>query len=259
MLAECLRSLGRAQHDFEITISLANSGGSINLPDDPSMSLFVKAVPNNFFWADAMYEASTLFNQERGFDYALWLNEDVTLAPNSLRNMVRILETGRADIVVGQTYSRSGSLTYGGFTKESAFKPLHFKRVHAISDSIRADTFNGNIVLIGDKALRKIGPFIKGYRHYLADIAYGLEASRNGLKMLVAPGSSGICEENSKVNKTLDVNVERKKRLSHLNKPDGIPVIPQWNFSTRYGGVFGIIYLLATYIRFFATLLIYRK
>jgi GT2 family glycosyltransferase len=259
MLLESINSLQKAEHDFEVTLSLANSGNSINGLPKSRMRMIVKTVPNSYFWADAMHEASRFFYQEQNFDFVLWLNEDVTLTPNSLCNLVEVLKSNTADIVIGQSYSQSGDLTYGGFNQESPLKPLHFKRARAISDPVPVDTFNGNIVLIGKKALNRIGPFLKGYRHYLADIAYGLEASRKGLKIVVAPGASGICEENLKVNRSLDTSIKRSKRLSDLNSPDGIPFIPQWKFSIRYGGVLGVFYFLATYTRFFATLMFYRR
>ena len=164
-----------------------------------------------------------------------------------------------ADIIVGQTSSKEGELTYGGFVRKSAFMPLHFRRVITEDKAERADTFNGNIVLLGSKALIQIGPFLRGYKHYLADIAYGLSATRKGLRILVAPGFSGNCEVNATVNPSLDKKALRTRRLIALNTPQGLPVSQQLIFSLRYGRFLGIFYFISTYLRFLWTLFTYEK
>ncbi len=258
-LASCLTALYRSLTLSSFLVSLSNSGEAISVANDLGFEVVVTKVPIDVFWADAMYRASDLFRSHRKFTYVLWLNDDVTLFPRSIDHMMGFIRSGEADIVVGQTSSEDGQITYGGFLRESGFKPLHFNRIIAHDKPLNADTFNGNVVLLGPKALTNIGPFLPGYRHYLADIAYGLEATSIGLKTLIAPGFAGFCSPNNMVNPCLDKSVERKKRILDLNKPQGLPISPQFKFSIRYGRAMGILYFISTYLRFVITLMIYEK
>jgi GT2 family glycosyltransferase len=189
----------------------------------------------------------------------MWLNEDVVLFPNSVSALLRTMEDNDADIVVGQTCSKDSEISYGGYKRRSSFLPLHFERILAVTEPMVADTFNGNIVLISPQAVKTLGSFLPGYKHTLADIAFGLEATGKGLKVLVAPGFSGICEPNTTVNSCMDVSSPRRSRIQALNKPHGIPIAQQWRFSIRYGGVLGVMYLFSTYLRFLLTLVKYKK
>jgi GT2 family glycosyltransferase len=206
-----------------------------------------------------MYKSSEILSDIASPSPVMWLNEDVTLFPNSVDTLLRTMEDNDADIVVGQTCSKYSEISYGGYKRRSSFLPLHFERILAVTEPIAADTFNGNIVLISPQAVRTLGSFLPGYKHTLADIAYGLEATGKGLKVLVAPGFSGICEPNTSVNSSMDINSPRRSRIQALNKPNGIPVAQQLKFSLRYGGILGALYLFATYLRFLLTLVRYKK
>jgi GT2 family glycosyltransferase len=257
-LTSCLTSLQKSFSFTEFLVSLSNSGDAIRIPSDLSSKVIASNVPINSFWADAMSRASELY-RDQNFTHVLWLNEDVVLFPNSIDNLMNVMNSCAADIAVGQTCSEDGKISYGGFLRESVLKPLHFHRVIAHNEPIIADTFNGNIVLVGPGALVRLGPFMHGYSHYLADLAYGLEALRKGLKIVVAPGFSGTCESNNAVNPSFDKSVPRKNRIRVLNKPQGFPIRQQVRFSIRYGGISGIMYIAFTYLRFLITLIFYRK
>jgi len=258
-LESALTALSGALPLMNFVVSLSNSGGPIKLPMDLAMEIQVLKVPPNSFWAEAMYSASSLFTGNDEFTHVLWLNEDVTLFPNSISQLLSVMISSGADIVVGQTASEDGKLTYGGLLRHSALKPLHFKRIFASNSPLKIDTFNGNIVLLGPAALKSVGPFLSGYKHYLADIAYGLEAKRQGLNIVVAPGFIGACQPNVSVNPSLDTRSTRIKRIGSLNQPLGIPFGPQWRYTHNYGVMLGIAYFLSAYIRFALTLLIYKK
>lgn len=257
-LRDCLESLLPEARNFSLSVSLANSGDKVCLPPELEKIVRIHSAPSNYFWAEAMYYSAEKEYLANSFDYVVWLNEDVVLVPDALGRLVEIIQATESDIVIGQTYSRSGQITYGGYSRKSRLRSLHFDRLIAEEAHLPAHTFNGNIVLLGPKALQQIGPFLHGYKHYLADMAYGLEAKRRGLTTNVAAGISGYCEPNSGSNPALDPNLKRLLRLSLLNKPQGLPILQQWKFSIRYGGAQGLIYFLATYIRFFVTLFLYK-
>jgi GT2 family glycosyltransferase len=258
-LESALIALSEALPSKNFVVSLSNSGGPIQLPKNLAIKIEVLKVPTNSFWAEAMYSASLLFAGDNKFTHVLWLNEDVALFPNSISQLLSVMISSGADIVVGQTASEDGKLTYGGFLRHSALKPLHFKRIFASNSPLKIDTFNGNIVLLGPAALKSVGPFLSGYKHYLADIAYGLDATRKGLSVFVAPGFTGVCQSNGSVNPSLDTRLSRIKRIGLLNQPQGIPFGPQWMYTHKYGGMLGIAYFLSAYARFALTLVIYKK
>jgi GT2 family glycosyltransferase len=206
-----------------------------------------------------MHKSSEILSGTASLSPVLWLNEDVALFPNSVETLLKIMKDNNADIVVGQTCSKDSGISYGGYKRRSNFLPLHFERILAVTEPISSDTFNGNIVLISPHAVRTLGPFLPGYKHTLADIAYGLEATRKGLRVLVAPGFSGICEPNTNVNPSMNLNSPRRARVQALNRPSGIPIAQQWKFSIRYGGALGAVYFFSTYLRFLFTLIQYKK
>lgn len=246
-----------AAHNF--AVSLTNSGSQVSIPSQFRAELTINTAPTNSYWAESMELASNLLTSGSGYSHVLWLNDDVELFPDSVSKLISVMSSKEADIVVGQTTTKSGMTSYGGFVRKSMFKPLHFNRVFAGDHPIRAETFNGNIVLLGPKALRTIGPFLSGYKHYLADIAYGLEANGLALSIFVAPGSSGVCESNLKPNPALDRTIPRRTRLRVLDTAPGLPIRQQWRFSTRYGGLLGLVYFCSTYARFIWNLAFYKK
>lgn len=258
-LERCLSALGASMSGHEFVVSLSNSGGAVAIPSDFGAALTINKVSSNSYWAESMELASKLFRSDSRFTHVLWLNDDVELLPESISKLITLMSSSKADVLVGQTSSRNGEPTYGGFVRRSRFAPLHFDPVSAGDEPARVDTFNGNIVLLGNKALETVGPFLPGYKHYLADIAYGLEASRRGLEILVAPGHSGVCEPNLTANPAVDRTIPRGQRLRLANSPPGLPIRQQWRFSIRYGGVLGLAYFCATYARFIWNLAFYEK
>ena len=258
-LASALYSLNEALPTKNFVVSLSNSGEHFEELKPLGFRIEVSKVSTASYWAEAMYTASSLFFRSNEFTHVLWLNEDVILFPNSILDLLSVMSISDADIVVGQTVSDNGQISYGGFLQHSVALPLHFRRILAKKFPLKVDTFNGNVVLLGPKALSAIGPFLSGYKHYLADIAYGLEATRMGLKVFVAPGFAGHCQPNLTINPSLDTGRTRRQRIHLLNQPQGIPYRPQIRFSLRYGGVLGIVYLVSTYARFAIKLISFQK
>jgi GT2 family glycosyltransferase len=244
---------------IDYSVALANSGDDLHIPEQLLERVSITRVPEDFFWAEAMHTAAEVSWDGKNHSHVLWLNDDVELEPSSVKKLLEHATAFEADIVVGQTISKEGILTYGGYRKRSKFRPLDFERVIANSHPIKPETFNGNVVLIGPKALSALGPFPSGFKHFLADIVYGLDASRVGLSLLVAPGFAGTCQPNNEVNPALDIRRRRRERLRSVNSPKGIPLRQQWRFSMGYGGLLGPIYFLASYSRFFITLIRYRS
>ena len=258
-LEKCLTALGTSMSDSEFVVSLSNSGGAVAIPSTFGAAVTITKAPSNSYWAESMELASKVFSSASRFTHVLWLNDDVELFPDAITSLISLMKSSETDIVVGQTTSKSGMPSYGGFVRRSRFAPLHFDSVLAEDKPAKAETFNGNIVLLGPKALETLGPFLPGYKHYLADIAYGLEATRKGLNILVAPSSSGMCEPNLRQNPAVDRSIPRRERLQVLNTPPGLPIRQQWKFSIRYGGIFGLVYFFATYARFIWNLIFRNK
>ena len=249
-LKKCLIALSAAMAEIEFVVSLANSGDPVVIPSELESAVRKTKTPRDSFWAESMEVASKFWDSASDFTHVLWLNDDVELFPDSVKNLISLMSSSGADVLVGQTKSKNGLPSYGGFIRSSRLKPLHFDSVFAEDKPEKMETFNGNIVLLGTKALSTIGPFLSGYRHYLADLAYGLEAQRQGLTVWAAPGFSGSCEPNLTPNPALDRMAPRTQRIRVLNTPPGLPIRQQWLFSIRYGGPLGLLYFSRTYTRF---------
>ena len=66
-----------------------------------------------------------------------------------------------------------------------------------IADQLqRADTFNGNVVLIPWSARVAVGPIDGAFPHAYADDDYGLRATALGVPIVQAPGAVGTCPRN---------------------------------------------------------------
>lgn len=257
-LQRAVNSLDKSIENVELHLIIANSGEEITLmPTQNIKTVEIISVATNSYWADSMYQAAKRIPRLREGDKVLWLNEDVTLIDGAIEKLIALSNEG-APVVVGQTYDQKGALTYGGFRSKNQFFRLHFARVEAARMPEEVDTFNGNIVLVNPSRTGKLGIFLPGYKHALADIAYGLELHKRGLKAVLAPGASGYCELNNSVNICFDTTLSRWLRVRSVFKANGLPPGPQFKYSLNYGGFAGLGYFLATYIRFVGKLLVFR-
>lgn len=212
----CLEKLF-SQTDVE-NISL-----SVYLVDDGSTDGTREAVSRHYsevniisgngslYWNRGMRLAWEMALADEKFDYYLWLNDDTTLHHWALRSM--LLADNEQSIVVGSTCSARDltNITYGGRNEQGIIEPGETKKACSF--------FNGNIVLIPQFVVDKIGINDPAYPHALGDFDYGLRAAKCGIQIWLAPRTQGYCEPHEKFIPWIDPKVPLCKRLKNLYSP----------------------------------------
>ncbi|GAA4311050.1 glycosyltransferase family 2 protein [Klenkia terrae] len=150
------------------------------------------------YWAASMAKAEQLVLESSTTgqrDFILWLNDDVELDPVEAR--LAILCAQKNDgILVGATVGADGSVTYSGLIPRPR-RPLTFSRVTPSGAEQRVATFNGNFVLVPVHDAKKLGGIDGGFSHGLADIDYGLRATREGVRIVLFGTPIGECSRNT--------------------------------------------------------------
>ena len=109
------------------------------------------------FWAGGMALAERSAVRIRP-DYLLWLNDDTLLDPDALPRLLAVSRDEPAAIVVGATVDpETGEGTYGGRTRID-YHPQRLTRLPLATHVQRADTFNGNVLLVPWSARVAVDP-----------------------------------------------------------------------------------------------------
>lgn len=222
----CLRSLREQRLPENICMN-------IFLTDDASTDGTSQAVRTNFpevnilrgkgnsYWAGGMRIAwrEALKYQS---DYFLLLNDDTLLFPDAV---ALLLDTsannpGERAIAVGTTCDSSGTFSYGGWCLKSAIF-WGCTHCYAMDRSVECDLANGNILLVPDAVVHKIGVLADHFTHSLADFDYTLKAKKAGFSIRVSPGFSGYCLNDHK-RTWIAQHSTLKERISYLKSPKGI-------------------------------------
>lgn len=156
------------------------------------------------FWAQSMERAERAVLDRPDVsddDWLMWFNDDVELLEDGLDTMFAAGKLQPSGIVVGSTVDKlTGAVTYGGLRKRPGH-PLAFDLVEPtrISDGVRVDSLNGNVVLVPIPVARALGSIDGGFSHAFADIDYGMRAAALGTPLWMADRPVGYCSRNPSV------------------------------------------------------------
>lgn len=182
-------------------------------------------------------------------DFLLWLNDDTYLDKGAVERLLDVHDSTQAAcgprIVVGAVRDpQTGKTTYGGVSRSSRMRPMHFELV-ASTDAVKdVETMNGNCVLLSKDVIRRVGLLDPIYTHGMGDYDYGLRAGRAGIPVLVAPGTVGVCRRNDPHAAT-SVRTE----WAHLRGPKGMPLKEWAQFCRRWAGIGWPLYAVSPYVR----------
>lgn len=183
------------------------------------------------FWAAGMALAERSAVRHRP-DYLLWLNDDTLLDADALPRLLAVSRDEPAAIVVGATVDpETGEGTYGGRTRID-YHPQRFARLPLSNHVQRADTFNGNVVLVPWSARVAVGPIDGAFPHAYADDDYGLRATAKGVPIIQAPGAVGTCPRDPAMPTSSRGIADR---WQHLQSPTGLPWRAQSRYLRRHG------------------------
>jgi GT2 family glycosyltransferase len=242
LTVKSLDSLFRQKNtaNTQLTVFLVNDGCTDGT-DAAVSSLFpevnVLQGDGSLFWNGGMRLAFDVAMRKR-FDAYLLLNDDTVLYEDTLSRIIACAESylasGKPAIVVSSTRSSKDSRhSYGGILTVARGLAMNFVPVlpNPISP-LSCDTMNGNCVLIPKEVANVLGNLDEHFRHQYGDLDYGLRARRAGFEVVVCPGYSGECNQNSTIGSWRDPSIPFIKRWRHLISPKGVP-IKEWFFFTR--------------------------
>lgn len=256
---QCLDSLFAQKMQSSVNIN-------VFLVDDGSTDDTAKAVRERFphvkvlsgdgslYWNRGMHLA---FGEalKSGFDYYLWLNDDIMLHEDALAVLINLhlnlLQKGRAhSIIIASTKDpNTGEFTYGGYLQRGRFNPLKLKLVPPADVPISCDAFCGNCVLIPKQVAEVVGNIDPAYQHRWGDVDYGLRAKASGCEIWVAPGYLADCESNPMADQWKNPRLPLKKRLQELHSIKGLGKADWWRFVRKHGGAFWLLNGIRPYLR----------
>lgn len=165
-------------------------------------------------------------------DYLLWLNDDTVLRPGALDALLTLSAQAATAVIVGATADPdTDAPTYGGRVRID-YHPQRFRHLAISMDPQRADTFNGNVVLIPVAVRELVGPIDGEFPHAYADDDYGLRATALGVPIVQAPGVVATCRSNAG---PVAPAGGLGTRWRHLQSPKGLPWRAQARYLRRHG------------------------
>lgn len=169
----------------------------------------------NLFWNRGMYECWKEAVKKH-HDYYLWLNDDTMLFDNALEVLFEdYARVGEMSIISGcccDTASQSIT-TYGGWVNN---------KVAEMTGEIRPiEDMNGNIVLIPNQVVKKIGIIDPYFQHSVGDNEYGYRAQKNGIATVITSDFVATCDRHDRVSKSMDASLTLRERFKYMNSPWG--------------------------------------
>lgn len=180
---KCLCSLYEITRDIDVFLVDDNSSdGTSTMVREEFPSVFLIHGSGSLFWNRGMHRAWV--EALRGkYDYYLWLNDDIELYPFFLTELLCCeRQSGGDSIIVGIIEDEMHRVIYGGTDK-------HKKLIQPNGAMNPITDMNGNVVLVPQTAVDKIGIIDPKYNHAFGDTDYGYMANRAGIKLLTTTKS----------------------------------------------------------------------
>lgn len=219
-------------------------------------SVHVRRGDGSLFWCGGMrcaFDDAT--KNPQGFDYYLWLNDDITMVPDAIDRLLAthqtLTATGHAHSIVLGTFADpvNGSVTYGGMVRKGLVNRLSFRLIGPVDEPSPCDTLNGNLVLIPQSVVARVGNLEHRFRHSMGDFDYGLRARQAGASVWIAPGIVGTCSRNSLKGSWEDDAVPVRDRWRKVLSPKGLPPREVLHFYRTHGGLLWPVNYLRFYLR----------
>lgn len=192
----------------------------------PNKNILTKKGTGYLYWSRGI-RLVWLEALKEDYDFYFMLNDDVYLLDNIFDELLfthnyAIEKYRMAGVYEGSCKSSTDPVktTYGGYVLKNKYRKGHI-RLDPSGIPQLIHLTNGNILIVHDSVVKKIGILYKGYIHS-ADLDYGLTAKEKDLPVLLMPNYCGICNDDHK--NFLDIYVqlnfkERRKALSRKGTP----------------------------------------
>ena len=170
---------------------------------------------------------------KNNYDFYIWLNDDTIVTSTFITDLIKCSEEeNHHSIICGATVDPidHSRITYGGYTKNIKILPISKEKQYCSFAS-------GNIVLIPQYVVNKIGLLDPAFRHALGDFDYEGRARQNGIKIVQAPNYLGFCARHSTIPSWRDKNIPLNKRLKKLYSPLGRNPFEMFLFDKRHHSI----------------------
>lgn len=251
----CLRSIRHQtaiSGDVGMTIYLVDDGSTDGTSDAVSAEfsdLDVKIIraDGGLYWARGMAQAQEYCMSDGQFDFMLWLNDDVELAPDAVEKLLDIVGPANEPMIAVGATRDADAITYTG-ARRAGKRPTNLHPVSPNGVAREVDAFNGNIVLVTEAATRIVGTVDPRFEHAYGDNDYGLRAKAAGIPVLLAGEPLGCCQRNSVLGTWMDTSLSRRARTAQLFSRRAYPVRSHLLFNTRHAGLLqGTLFALGQY------------
>ncbi|MDG1760872.1 MAG: glycosyltransferase [Flavobacteriaceae bacterium] len=249
----CLDSL----HDLLIPKSFERF--DIYLVDDSSSDGTAHAVAEQFpditlvqgngelFWNQGMRLAWNTAISVKGYDFYMWLNDDVFLQKEALLELYEsyqeIMKSCNKESLVTGAFKKNNhteDFSYGGRSDWGNIVPN--------GEVQQCKYINGNTVLISKNVFNRLGNLSSDYTHGMGDFDYGLRALQAGFKNVTTKRYIGVCtlNENSKWH---DASLPLKKRLDLFYSPLGLNYKEYIVFRKKFWKKKWVLFSIKAYLR----------
>ena len=248
---ECIRRLYacRGIKHYDVELYMMDDGST-----DGTAELIAKEFPQvivlkgdgNLFWNRGMYYCWEEAKKSH-HDFYLWLNDDTMLFENALEVLFSDYSiAGKMSIISGcccDTKTQSIT-TYGGWKGN--------KVAEMTGEILPIEDMNGNVVLIPNEVVEKIGIIDPYFQHSAGDNEYGYRAKKNGIPVFITSSFVATCDRHEWVCKSIDPKLSLKERLHYINTPWGGRPKEGFYLYRKYKGLWPALVLYVTvYLRCF--------
>lgn len=239
---QCLRSLFQVLPNCTVfLVDDASTDGTKEAIKEMFPNVNIIQGNGNLFWSRGMY---TAWKEaiKGNFDYYLWLNDDIKLYTFFFDELMSCMSLGNNNCIISgliENFEKNQILYGGSDANKQLIQP---------NEKLQEITFmNGNVVLVPQSVVKKIGIIDPVYHHDLGDVDYGLRAIENGIKVYATrkPIAAGYSNDFCRVRKW---NTTLKKRFQKLYSPLGSN--PRINFYFRkkhFGFINACVYIIFLY------------
>ncbi len=243
----------RGLDDVTLSVIVVDDGG-----DDGTSAAIAREFPEvivvqgdgSLYWTGGMRRADEVGSRTRP-DFLLWLNDDVDLKPDAVRELLDAADaTMRRSLIVGTVRDPdTGRASYGGYLQTDKRRPLRMLRVEPNGSLQPVHTMNGNVVLVPREVRVAVGPLDAGLPHNMADMEYAFRARRAGWEVNVSPSFVGSCAANRDKARWVDPAFPLRERVRALTSPKGLPPRAWLQFTRRHCGWRWPRYFAGPYVR----------
>jgi len=210
--------------------------GTANYVTKHFPSVHVISGTGSLFWAGGMRTLWKEVLKTQEYDFYLLLNDDVELFDDAVIRLFDAYDLSDypANILLGGVRDpKKQKMTYGGLQLKNRLTGATIMVEPDPVELKACDIGNANIMLVDKATVSKIGIFLDSWTHAFADFDYTLTAIKNGVKVWLAPGYYGFCENDHGVN-WLSQETPLKKRIEYLYSPKGLSLKDYLHYLRRH-------------------------